>query len=220
MLQQFLRKAVLTTAAVNAPLLFDRLYHLGWYRETLQDWISGLPIPPGAKILELGCGPGNLSAALAQMNYSVTGADKSPRMIRRAAKIKTNAEFIQADALHLPMQNDAFDTVVLASLINVVPDRKGLLKEVHRVLKPNGMISVLFPTLAFDSNEAERIATQRNLGPISAAALSVWATAGKKLNPADIGDELSKTGFSNGSTELYLENNIASVRAYKTNSLH
>jgi len=77
--------------------------------------------------------------------------------------------------MNLPIDNEVFDTVLLASLLNVVPERLKLLREVNRVLKPGGMISVLFPTPAFENEKAIEISTQLNLGEISTAAISVWA---------------------------------------------
>lgn len=213
MLQQILQKTILATAMFNAPLLFSRLYRLDWYRATLQEWVARLELEKGAKILELGCGPGNLTASLADMNFRVVGADKSPAMIAQARKIETGARFVQADALDLPMQAQEFDVVLLASLINLVPDRALLLQEAARVLKPGGVISVLFPTPGFNREKAENIAARRRLSPYSAAAMSVWAGAARKLDPKVIADEFAQAGLENPSTALHLEDQIASVTA-------
>ena len=219
MLQQILQKLILAMAVTNPPLLFSQLYKLDWYSGILREWIAGLDLTPKSKILELGSGPGNLSADLANMNYRVIGADKSARMIAYASKLETNAKFIQADALNLPMEDNEFDAVLLASLINLVPDRALLLKEISRVLKPGGTISVLFPTPAFDRNSALQYANKHQLGQRSRAALCVWASVAKQLNAADIVAEFSKAGFKNVSSSLHLENNIASVKAIKVKSI-
>jgi ubiquinone/menaquinone biosynthesis C-methylase UbiE len=172
-----------------------------------------LNIPAGAKVLELGCGPGNLSHWLALMDCQVVGADRSHRMIRHAEKTDSRAEFVQADATELPFADGEFDFVLLASLINVVPDRAKLLQEVKRVVKPDGVASALFPMPEFDRNAADRISAARMLNPISAAAISAWAAASKKLDRVDNCREFSSAGFASVSTNLYLEGNIGSVTA-------
>ena len=222
MFRYFFRSIVLAMIVLSPPLFFSRLYDCDWYRQTLLDWINHLNIPPNlpenTRILELGCGPGDLSAELAIAGYSVIGADRSGRMIKRTKKLKTNAKFVQADALHLPMANIEFDAVILASLINLVPERAKLLKEIKRVLKPGGVVSVLFPTHSFNGAKAEDISTKRNLGHFSSAALSVWAVFGKSLDPGGICNEFTDAGFENISTEFYLENGLASITAYKSST--
>jgi len=120
--------------------------------------------------------------------------------------------------MNLPIDNEVFDTVLLASLLNVVPERLKLLREVNRVLKPGGMISVLFPTPAFENEKAIEISTQLNLGEISTAAISVWARVARKLQPDEICDEFSMANFENISIKLHFENNIASITGYKANT--
>ena len=136
-------------------------------------------------------------------------------MIRHAASKATTAKFVQADALDLPMSDGTFDVVLLASLINVVPDRVKLLHEVQRVLKPGGKISVLFPTPAFTGEKAEEIVTNRNLDYFSSAAISFWASFGRKLTPSDVSGEIAAVGFGKPKIALLFDNNIASVTATK-----
>ena len=209
------RSLLMATAMANAPAFFHRLFRQDWYGGTLKNWVNGLALDPRANILELGCGPGNLSVWLAQNGYSVTGADKSDSMIRRAARFKSAAKFIQADAFDLPMGNAEFDVVLLSSLINIVPDRPKLLAEAGRVLRPGGTISALFPTPEFTITRADEISTKLRLNHLSSAAISLWASAPPNLEPPEISRELIAAGFENPHTTLHLENSIASVTARK-----
>ncbi len=218
MIQSILRARILATAVLNPPLLFSQLFGYDWYRDTMLGWVNDLKIPTGAKILELGCGPGNLSAHLAQLGYEVVGVDKSERMIKHALSLESKALFVEADAYDLPFEAASFDVIILASLFNLVPSRPKLLLEIHRALKPGGVVSVQFPLPIFNGEVAKKISNQRNLPPLSTAAMAVWASVGKKLNAAQIHDEFTKTGFENISTKLHLENNIASVSGTKANT--
>ncbi len=213
-----IRSLLFACVATNAPAFFDWLFQMDWYGDTLKDWVSGLEIPPQSTILELGCGPGNLSVHLAQAGHTVTGADKSARMIKRASRIKSGAKFIEADAYDLPMKNDTFDVVLLSSLINIVPDRAKLLAEAARVLKPKATISAMFPTPEFNTTRADEISAKLKLTQFSSAAISLWASAPPKLSPQRIAEEMFAAGFENPHIDLHLENSIASVTAYKTST--
>lgn len=215
MRHQLLKGVILTIAALNAPLLFNQLYRMDWYRGVLLDCIDGLMLPKNTKVLDLGCGPGNLSHHLSRCGMRVVGADTSVKMLRRASKANTDVEFVQADAMNLPMPDSEFDFVLLASLINVVPDRTKVLREARRVLRPKGQTSVLFPTPEFDAVTAERIAMERSLSPVSTAAMSAWATASKKLEVSQICEEFGKAGYKNISSDCFLDQNVAAVTASK-----
>ncbi len=72
-------------------------------------------IPSGRSVLELGCGQGDLLAAL-NPSFGV-GIDFSPEMIRVAARKNPQLTFIQADAHELPIKAK-FDVIILSDLIN------------------------------------------------------------------------------------------------------
>lgn len=205
----------MATVMANGPLFFDRLFRMDWYGGMLRDWVSELGLPMNAKILELGCGPGNLCHHLAQLGHDVTGADKSERMIRRASRVASTAKFVETDALDLPFESHEFDVVLLSSLINIVPDRAGLLAESARVSKPGATLSAMFPASDFTTSKAAEISAKLNLGQFQSSALSLWASVPRKLDPAELSGELTTAGFENPTCVMHLENSIASVSAQK-----
>jgi len=90
-------------------------------------------IPPGSRVLEIGCGEGDLLAAL-QPAVGV-GVDLSGEMVRRAAERHPDLRFLQADAHELAdlgglSQEKAFDFIILSDLINDAWDVQRLL---HRI---------------------------------------------------------------------------------------
>lgn len=85
-----------------------------YYHQRLQD-IIGLAVPPGQKIIEIGCGTGDMLAAL-RPSYGV-GIDFSTEMIKRAKTSHPDLHFIVADAHTLDIK-DTFDYVILSDVVN------------------------------------------------------------------------------------------------------
>lgn len=92
----------------------------------------------GMKVLDLCCGQGNVSAALAETGCDVSGADFSSAMIALANARVPGAAFVEADAEDLPFDDGKFDAVVSNLGICHVPDQQKALSEACRVLKPGG----------------------------------------------------------------------------------
>lgn len=91
-------------------------------------------VPPGQRVLEIGCGQGDLLAAL-RPGYGI-GVDLSGEMIRRAGFRHPHLRFIQGDAHALPV-NSAFDAVILSDLVNDVWDVQRVFSEVARIATPS-----------------------------------------------------------------------------------
>ncbi len=72
-------------------------------------------VPPGMRVLELGCGQGDLLAAL-QPAYGV-GVDLSPAMVQRARARHPQLRFLQGDAHQVDMQ-EKFDVIICSDLVN------------------------------------------------------------------------------------------------------
>lgn len=99
----------------------------------------------GRKVLDLGCGEGELSAALAQ-DHDVDGLDWSISAIRMAQREALNAGFIVGDAIDTPYADSQFDTVVLANLFEHVESPCALLREAHRLLRDDGRLILSTPS--------------------------------------------------------------------------
>jgi ubiquinone/menaquinone biosynthesis C-methylase UbiE len=104
-------------------------------------------IKPGDKVLDVGCGTGNLTlAAQARAGASgeVHGIDAAPEMIEvarsKAARSGANVDFQIGLIEQIPFPDGYFDVVLSSLMIHHLPDdlkRKGFV-EMRRVLKPNG----------------------------------------------------------------------------------
>src|SRR6266704_6385948 len=131
---------------------FTEFEHRGWQRVADKYdsvWASSTRqfIPPlldaadvSAKmsILDVGCGPGYVSAAAAERGAIPIGLDFSAEMIAIAEKMFPQIEFRQGDAQNLPFPDASFDRVVANFALLHLADPERAFAEAARVLKPGG----------------------------------------------------------------------------------
>src|SRR5262245_23251972 len=98
------------------------------YPQLLQRYYSFF-VPQGQRVMELGCGIGDLLAAMKPARG--LGADISPAMIDLARQRHPELEFQAADAATVP-GDEKFDYILMADLINDVPDVQKLLESAQR----------------------------------------------------------------------------------------
>jgi len=135
------REEQVLTAAQLAPL--DQFHIRGMLATAELAGAAG--IEQSTCVLDLGCGIGGPARYLADtFGCRVTGVDLSPAFIDAAAYLtercglSDRVEFEAGDALHLPFEDGAFDTVFLQHVAMNVEQRSVLYAEVHRILAPGG----------------------------------------------------------------------------------
>ena len=115
----------------------------------------GLPtqfakIKAGDTVIDLGSGAGN-DAFIARHETGETGRvigiDFTPGMIDRArqnAEVRkfNNVEFRQGDIENMPVTANSADVIVSNCVLNLVPNKDGVIKDIYRVLKPSGHFSI------------------------------------------------------------------------------
>ena len=99
-------------------------------------------VPPGRRVLELGCSEGNLLASLAPSEG--VGVDFSPTMIASARALHPGLRFIVADAHDLAELNGPFDIIVLSDLLHDAWDVQGLLSGLQRLCHPGTRVITNF----------------------------------------------------------------------------
>ena len=129
------------TVAQLAPL--DQ-FHVRGLRATAE-LADAARVAPSTRVLDLGCGIGGPARYLADtFGCKVTGVDLSPAFIEAATYLTArcalsgHATFQTGDALHLPFEDAAFDTVFLQHVAMNVEDRAALYAEIRRILGPGG----------------------------------------------------------------------------------
>ena len=112
------------------------------------EWLS---IPSGGVALDVGSGPGNVTAQLAHAagpDGLALGIDISEPMLERAvdAQAGSNVGFLRADAQALPFRDETFDAATSLAALQLIPEPTTTLSEIARVLKPGGRVAIMVPT--------------------------------------------------------------------------
>jgi ubiquinone/menaquinone biosynthesis C-methylase UbiE len=109
-------------------------------------------VPPDSKVLDIGCGTGELLSLLAKRGARITAIDKSPEMVK-AARERAAAEGIldsvsikQNTAMEIDrlFADGEFDTIVLSLVMSelTTEERRWVLNQCARILKPNGALMI------------------------------------------------------------------------------
>jgi SAM-dependent methyltransferase len=109
----------------------------------------GYHVAVGGRVLDLGCGSGELARHLASAGLRVTGCDISANMLDRAAAGDPGGavEWVHLDPLWrtLPFRLGSFDAVVAASVLEYVDSPAAVLADCARVLRPGGLLLCTVP---------------------------------------------------------------------------
>ncbi|MFD0487653.1 class I SAM-dependent methyltransferase [Saccharopolyspora erythraea] len=140
-----------TNAALWSSQTVSTLYDYG--QSLARKIMTTLPasatrLPDGARVLDVGCGPGNITGMLGRVvgpEGLVLGLDISAVMLERAVRAEgaPHVGFLRADACQLPFQDNSFDAVVSIATVHNTPEPLTVLGELARVLAPGAHLTVL-----------------------------------------------------------------------------
>ncbi|MFP3909274.1 MAG: class I SAM-dependent methyltransferase [Archaeoglobaceae archaeon] len=94
------------------------------------------------KILEMGCGTGNLTKILVKAGYHVTAVDISPQMLRKFAS-NNGCQILLGDAENPPFKEDSFDAVICRNLMCTLPEPEKTLHNWSKLLKQGGKLCII-----------------------------------------------------------------------------
>jgi demethylmenaquinone methyltransferase/2-methoxy-6-polyprenyl-1,4-benzoquinol methylase len=101
-------------------------------------------LPHNAQVLDVACGTGDLSIEIFEAKQTrVVGIDFCRPMLDLAKKKTEAIPFVEGDALHLPFADRSFDLVTIGFGLRNLANRERGLRELQRVLKPNGWAAIL-----------------------------------------------------------------------------
>jgi demethylmenaquinone methyltransferase/2-methoxy-6-polyprenyl-1,4-benzoquinol methylase len=108
----------------------------GWRRRT----VGSLALAPGARVLDVACGTGDLCRDLADAGHFAVGVDRSSGMLAAA---RTDAPLTRGDAARLPFADRSLDGVVCGFALRNVVDLDAVLGEWARVVRAGGRVAAL-----------------------------------------------------------------------------
>ncbi len=157
--------------------------------------LLGLVRPrPGMRVLDLGCGTGELTAEAhrALGARETIGIDSSPAMLERARPLSGGGlAFVQGDIAEFA--GEGFDLVLSNAALHWVPDHPALLGRLTRALSPDGQLAVQVP--ANHDHPSHRLAHEIARQPPFSAALSGWVRGKPVLEPEEYAALLFRLGY-------------------------
>lgn len=172
-------------STVNYKIMTDDYTRLKGYNEDADLGLGcGLPttfakIRKGDTVIDLGSGAGNdcfVARHETGETGKVIGIDFTDAMIRKARDNAeklglTNVEFRQGDIEEMPVSDSIADVVISNCVLNLVPDKRKVFKEIYRVLKPGGHFSISDIVLTGDLPTALKEDAEMYVGCVSGAIL-------------------------------------------------
>jgi ubiquinone/menaquinone biosynthesis C-methylase UbiE len=136
-------------------------------RAMLDAYLEDLPLPPDAKVLEIGCGTGAVARTIAKVPgvKEVVGVDPSDIFIehaRREAEGISSLSFVAGDGRKLPFDDARFDAIVCHTSLCHIPEPERVLAEARRVTRGGGAIAI------FDGDYATTTVATSDEDPLQA----------------------------------------------------
>jgi demethylmenaquinone methyltransferase/2-methoxy-6-polyprenyl-1,4-benzoquinol methylase len=123
--------------------LMNRVLTFGMDQRWRRALVRWLELAPGARVLDLATGTGDLVEWLGAVGARPIGADLAHAMLTRAAGRNPGRPFLQADGAALPLATASVDAVTCGFALRNFSDLDGVLRECARVLRPGGQLAIL-----------------------------------------------------------------------------
>jgi ubiquinone/menaquinone biosynthesis C-methylase UbiE len=172
-------------------------------REMRQTFLADIAFPPGAEVLEVGCGTGVLTRVLAALPEvdRVVGVDIAESLLDKARELTAGipgVTFEPADARSLPYADGRFHVVVFDSTLSHVPEPERAVREGFRVLRPDGLLA------AFDGDYATATVALAEHDPLQTCVDAMLASSvTDRRVMRRLPGLLRRSGFDHGQTRSH-----------------
>lgn len=114
-----------------------------WSTRLAEPFLEFADVEPGGRVLDVGCGTGTISLALAKRGATTVGLDASESYLDGARRLRPHPDvtYEHGDACHLPYSSASFDACVSTLAIDVIPDVDLVASEMRRVTRPGGVVA-------------------------------------------------------------------------------
>ncbi len=131
--------------------------------------LSYCSLPARANVVDIACGKGATVQLLEETyGYNAMGIDLSGRILQEAKNQSIVANLVQGDCVHLPLQNETQDAVMMECAFHFDPNPMTVLEEMRRILQPDGylILSDLYVRTAEDIHPVQQHSTSNCLSNI------------------------------------------------------
>jgi SAM-dependent methyltransferase len=164
-----------------------------------EEFVAGLNVKPGMKVLDVACGTGNLALPAARAGADVTAVDIAPNLIEQArtnaAAEELNAKFEVGDAEAMPYADGEFDLVMTMFGAMFAPRPDVTASELIRVCKPGGRIAMANWTPAAFTGQMFKLGTKYVPPPPGMPSPVLWGdeeTVRQRLGEGVTGLQMTK----------------------------
>ena len=184
-----------------------------------------IQLPPGARLLDAGCGPGHAALQLAGDNPDATvlGIDYSSSQVRAAKRLQrergiTNCVFERANVMKIRRAEGSFDAAVSIGSVKHWPDAIRGLSEIHRVLKTDGVLLVSDTDQGASDDDIRLFMTRFRVWFVPEGVF-FWGLRnvvfGRSFTRASLADAVRRAGFRDIETSRALDCPYVIVKARK-----
>jgi len=176
-----------TPETFQIPLETAEIYESKFVPALFADWAPHVvdmgDVAVGHSVLDVACGTGIVARAAAERVGSegrVVGVDLNQAMLTVAERVCPGVELRQADVTALPFESATFDVVLCQMALMFFPDRQAAIREMGRVVKPQGTVVIMVPS-RLDAQPAYRLLVElaaEHAGPEAVAMLSAYWACG------------------------------------------
>jgi SAM-dependent methyltransferase len=169
------------------PLEIAEIYESKFVPALFADWAPHVvemgDVAVGQSVLDVACGTGVVARTAAERVGSggrVVGVDLNESMLTVAERVCQDVELRRADVTALPFEAATFDVVLCQMALMFFPDPRAAIREMGRVVKPQGTVVVMVPS-SLDAQPAYKqlvALAAKHAGPEAVAMLSAYWTCG------------------------------------------
>lgn len=152
--------------------------------EIIRDWVRPAP---GDRILDVGCGRGHVVNALRELGVEAEGIDLNPQ----AAEVALVPHVQTMSATALDFADGSFDAVVSFHAIEHIPDVDTALAEMARVVRPGGLVLLVYPAEPIRGLYAIPTAIILHRNPLMARSVHIH-----RLHPKKVAAKAAAVGLS------------------------
>lgn len=175
------------------------------FRRRVHVLLDYLELRDGADVLDCGCGMGFYLMAMQQLReLRLTGLDSDRDRLRYTEQVGVRATLVEGDVEELPFADASFDRVLLSEVLEHVQDDVAALREVHRVLRPGGVLAISVPHARYPFWWDPLNATWTALGgaPIRRGpVVGIWTNHERLYEPSGLSSVVREAGFGIESLE-------------------